>query len=387
MSGAVERVAIIGGGIGGLSAALALRGRGIDAQVYERGPSLSRVQMGGGLHLWTNAMKAMGQLGMADRMREMGEVLEDTVYLSWQGRQLAHWPVGEIGRTAGVPDVGVSRKDMHAVLAEAVGVDALHFGCLLTDVREDASGVVARFADGREELVDALVGADGIRSTVRGQLLGSTPPRFAGYTQWQTITTEGADLLPRGKEYIIFGPAKRAVLHHVGGGALFWTAVVYGPEGGAEQREGRKARLLQQFQGWMEPLEAAIAATPEEEISGFDICDRPPLKTWGTGRVTLLGDAAHPLTTNLSQGACLAMEDGVVLGRCLASAGEVQSSLREYERLRLARTTPFVKRSWRIAGMGGWKLQPAMAARDTIMKLVLGGPGLKEHRAFAASDP
>jgi 2-polyprenyl-6-methoxyphenol hydroxylase-like FAD-dependent oxidoreductase len=381
-------VAVIGGGIGGLSAAVALRRRGIDAQVYERAPNLERIQVGGGLHLWTNAMKALAQLGLDQRMRAMGTVIVDTDCRSWKGGLLATWPIGEIATSMGWPDVGVSRRDMHAVLAEEVGPDHLHFGATLTDFSDQDKGVLARFSDGREERYDALIGADGLRSTVRAQLLGSRPPRFAGYTQWQTVAPDAADLLPAGKEYIVFGPAKRAILHHVGGGALFWAAVVYGPEGGAAEMEGRKQRLLEQFRGWLDPLEAAITATPEDDIRGFDIYDRPPVAAWGEGRVTLLGDAAHPLTTNLSQGGCLAIEDGVVLARCLGDADshDAATALRAYESARIARTTRIVKRSWRIAGLGRWKHPAALALRDRLMSVVLRGPALKDHRRFAASD-
>jgi 2-polyprenyl-6-methoxyphenol hydroxylase-like FAD-dependent oxidoreductase len=145
---------------------------------------------------------------------------------------------------------------------------------------------------------------------------------------------------------------------------------------------------LEQFRGWLDPLEAAITATPEDDIRGFDIYDRPPVAAWGEGRVTLLGDAAHPLTTNLSQGGCLAIEDGVVLARCLGDADshDAATALRAYESARIARTTRIVKRSWRIAGLGRWKHPAALALRDRLMSVVLRGPALKDHRRFAASD-
>ena len=379
-------VIVIGGGIGGLATARSLQRAGVAVRVYERAPDLSRVQVGGGFHLWTNAMRALRELGLDDRAGEIGAPIERTEYRTKQGELLALWPVGELAREHGVPDLGVNRRDLHRMLAESLDEGTVELGRELTDFREEGDGVVARFADGSQARAAALVGADGLRSRVRAALHGPEAPRFAGYTQWQTTMEDPGDLLSAGTEQVVFGPASRAILHHVGGGELFWAGVIYGPEGGAmDQREGRKQRLLEHFLDWRSAIAAAIADTPEERIVGLDIYDRPPAKAWGTGRTTLVGDAAHAMTTNLSQGGCQALEDSVVLGRCLGGGGDVPTALRTYERRRIPRTRALVKRSRRVSEVGAWQRPAACAARNRVLGQVLSGPGLADHRKFVAA--
>lgn len=378
-------VIVIGGGIGGLASARALQRAGIEVRLYERAPDLSRVQVGGGFHLWTNAMRALRELDLVEQARAIGAPIERTEYRTKDGELLALWPVGELASEHGVPDLGVNRRDLHRMLAESLADGTVELGRELREFSEDGDGVVARFADGSEERASALVGADGLRSRVRAALLGEQAPRFAGYTQWQTTLPDPGDLLPGGTEQVIFGPASRAILHHVGGGELFWAGVVYGPEGAAvDQREGRKQRLLEHFLDWKSAISAAIAATPEERIVGLDIYDRPPAKSWGRGRVTVLGDAAHAMTTNLSQGGCQALEDAVVLSHCLRDGGDVPGALRAYEQRRIPRTTALVKRSRRVSEVGAWRRPAACAARSRVLSKVLSGPGLNDHKKFVA---
>ena len=139
------------------------------------------------------------------------------------------------------------------------------------------------------------------------------------------------------------------------------------------------------FLEWRGAIAAAISRTPEEQIVGIDIYDRPAAKEWGRGRVTLAGDAAHPMTTNLSQGGCQALEDSVVLARHLRGNRDVAAALRAYESERIPRTTALVKRSRRVSTLGSWERPAAMAARTTILGKVLRGPGLKDHQKFVAA--
>jgi 2-polyprenyl-6-methoxyphenol hydroxylase-like FAD-dependent oxidoreductase len=380
-----ERALIVGGGIGGLATAHALAGQGMDVLVFEQVSDVRKIQLGGGFHIWTNAALALRRLGLYDRVQAIGAPLEATEYRAANGRLLATWPVGEIAREHGVLDVGVSRQDLQALLVEAVGVDRIRLGARCTGFEQDGEGVRLRLADGREERGSLLIAADGLRSTIRAQLHGERAPRYAGYTQWQSLIPDDGYALPPRDERVLFGPGARAILHRVGGERLFWAAVLYGAEDGPVARAGRDT-LLERFAGWQEPVVAAIAATPPEGIARLQIYDREPLSSWGVGRVTLLGDAAHPMTTNLSQGACQVLEDAATLARCLRGGDGTVAALRSYEQMRIRRTSPIVRQSARIARVGALRNPLACALRNRMTALTLGGPALKAHRQFVATE-
>ncbi|HEV3071736.1 MAG TPA: FAD-dependent monooxygenase [Solirubrobacteraceae bacterium] len=380
-----DRALIVGGGIGGLASAYGLMQQGRDVVVFEQASDVRKIQLGGGFHIWTNAARALQRLGLYERVQAIGAPLDATDYLTADGRPLATWPVAEIARENGVIDVGVSRQDLQALLVEAVGVDRIRLGARCTGYMQDEEGVRLRLADGSEEQGALLIGADGLRSTVRAQLHGEHEPHYVGYTQWQSLIPDAGYALPPGAERVLFGAGARAVLHHVGGERLFWAAVLYGKRNGPEAKAGKEA-LLKRFAGWQEPLTTAIAATPEEQIARLQIYDRKPISSWGTGQVTLLGDAAHPMTTNLSQGACQTLEDAAVLTRCLGEGIDIEPALRAYEQARIKRTSPVVKQSALLARTGALRRPLACAARNRMTALTLGGPALKAHRRFVAAE-
>jgi 2-polyprenyl-6-methoxyphenol hydroxylase-like FAD-dependent oxidoreductase len=380
------RAIVIGGGIGGLATAVALRRAGVEAVLFEQQHDLRKIQVGGGIHLWANAMQMLARIGLDGRVSEVGAPIDRTEFRSWRGDQLASWPVGEIAAGVGTCDVGISRAELQRVLVEAQDEGSVYAGRRCTGFDQDESGVVARFEDGSEERGAVLIGADGLHSTVRTQLLGAEQPRYAGYTQMQTLVSDAAGLVPAGVERVVFGRGNRAVLHQVGANALFWAGALYGPEGDLVGRSQKKEMLLERFQGWAPPIEAAIDATPEAAIVAFDIYDRPPAARWSEGRVTLLGDAAHPMTTNLSQGGCQAIEDAVVLASCFGRAGpDVVQALRGYEERRIPRTSILVKRSHSIARVGRFRNAAVCAVRDRIAGVALGKMGLSDHRKFVAA--
>ena len=157
-----QRVILIGGGIGGLAAAIALRRSGIEAVVFERETDVLKIQVGGGIHLWTNAMRALQELGLADRIADIGVPIERTEFRTRGGRLLATWPVGEIAHEFGLQDFGISRAELQQLLVESQGDGVVRTGLICTGFEQDASGVTARFSDGSEERGSALVGADGL---------------------------------------------------------------------------------------------------------------------------------------------------------------------------------------------------------------------------------
>ncbi len=375
---------VIGGGIGGLAAAIALRQVGIEARVFERGHELERAQYGSGLFLWSNAIAALGRLGLAERVVAAGAPIYWFKEWTAGGDLLAVWPVGEMAREIGVPSVCIARSDLHPLMADALDDGVLTLDATCTGFAQDATGVTARFAGGREERGDLLIGADGIRSVVRGELLGPHQPRYAGYTAWRAIVPFAHARAAGDTFHETWGRGTRFIHYPVGRGRHYLSGFLALPEHAAEPAGGRRAMLLECFRDWPEPIVALIEAARDDDLHRTAIATHRPFRRWGEGRVTVLGDAAHPMTPNLGQGACQAIEDAVVLAACLADArasgDEISSALRTYEARRRGRTTSLMMRAWGIGMTGRMKHPLAVGLRDRISKVMFNTVALKQQR-------
>lgn len=357
---------IIGAGIGGLAAAIGLRHAHIDAEVYERAPELREI--GAALTLWDNAARALAQIGAGDLLGPISMPEIRGGLRAPDGRLL----VDMAGVASPEADSALSRvvhrADLQAAMLARIDPERIHFGKRLVALKQDGAGVTAEFADGSSARGDILIGADGIGSRVRAILHGERPARYAGYTAWRSVVPfEQARTLP-GETW---GRGLRFGQVPLGDGRVYWFAAQSVPAG-QRSPDGERAALLRLFGGWHAPIPALIAAAAEGDILRHDIADRPPLRRWGDGRVTLLGDAAHPTTPNLGQGACQAIEDAAVLARCLAGGGEPDASLRGYEALRIPRTSAIVRRSRLIGAVGQWSNPLAVASRNQLMRLAGG---------------
>jgi 2-polyprenyl-6-methoxyphenol hydroxylase-like FAD-dependent oxidoreductase len=254
---------------------------------------------------------------------------------------------------------------LQAVLRDALGPDALHLGAACTGFTQDDSGVTAQFADGRTARGDLLIGADGLHSVVRAQLHGGQPPTYVGYTAWRAVIPfDHARLTPG--ESSGYGPRFGQV--PISGGRVYWFATQNTPAG-QRSPDGEQAALRRIFANWHAPIPDLIRATPEALILRNDIYDRPPLRAWGQGRVTLLGDAAHPMTPNLGQGGCQALEDAVVLAACLCAAPAVPAALRAYEARRIPRTSAIVRQSRQAGQIGQWANPLAVRVREWLFRV------------------
>ncbi len=337
---------VVGGGIGGLTAAIALGRAGVEAAVFERAEELREI--GAGISLWSNAVKALKKLGVYDAIREAGGAELGGEIRSWRGERISEITADQLRSRFGDANLALHRADLQGALLAALPQGTVRLGAEFVGFAEDGAGVVARFTGEREERGDLLIGADGLDSSVRAQLFGRSTPRYAGYTAWRGIADVGYGLVPDELGLNLWGRGSEFGLVSIGRGRFYWFATRNAPEGEAESAAGRKREVLDLLRGWYEPARTAVEATEESRILRNDIYDRDPLERWGAGRVTLLGDAAHPMTPNLGQGACQAIEDAVVLARCLGDGGEVVSSLRLYEARRIPRTADVVRRSRRV---------------------------------------
>ncbi len=346
------RALIAGAGIAGLTSAIALRERGIEATVLERAGAAQEIQVGGCIHMWHNGMRGLQRIGVGDRLLELaGEaaVVDRAEFRTANGRLMYGWSVREIERQVGSPTFGVRRPDLHRVLLDAVEDGVVRFGETCEGFEQDGEGVRVRLASGEEERGDVLIGADGMRSALRAELPGATQPRYAGYVSWQAIARVGTDVVPVGLFRVLWGRGARFLFYRIGPEDVYWEGTFAAPAGGGEPVERRRQAVLERFRGWSAPVETIVGATEGEAITRADMYDRPTSKQWGAGRVTLIGDAAHAMTNALGQGANQAIEDAVVLAGRLADGADPADGLRAYEAERIPRTTKFASMSWSLA--------------------------------------
>jgi 2-polyprenyl-6-methoxyphenol hydroxylase-like FAD-dependent oxidoreductase len=273
-----------------------------------------------------------------------------------------------LAKRVGEVSVVVHRADLLAILRQSYGMAALALDKRCVGIAQDADGVTARFADDSIARGDLLIGCDGIHSVVRAQLVGDGAPVYAGYTAYRAVTRFDPARVQAG-EY--WGRGARFGIAPLSGGRVYWFATRNAPARTHETPEATQARLLATFRDWCAPIPELLAATDPAVILHNDIADRPPLTQWRVGRVTLLGDAAHPMTPNLGQGACQALEDAVVLARCLDGATDLDAALSAYEQQRIPRTSRIVQQSRRIGQIGQWQHPLACALRDTLTRHVL----------------
>ena len=338
---------IIGGGIGGVAAAVALQRVGVECDIFEQTEELREV--GSGLTIWANACQALEKLGAAVALLPLGSKVDRMELRTPNGRVLGATPLADLETRLGMPALVVlSRPNLLRELTRLADGRRTHCSARCVGVEEGEGRVVARFEDGRQAEADLLIGADGLHSVIRSHLHGNAKPRYAGYTCWRGFAICEAKALPLTMGFEAWGPGARFALYHCGPDRVFWYGTRNAPEASPDPADGRKAEVRRLFQNWHQPIPEAIEATPDTEILRNDIVDRVPLLHWGRGRITLLGDAAHPTTPNLGQGACQALEDAVVLADCLRRCGEVEPALRCYEQLRQRRTATITRDSWRI---------------------------------------
>jgi 2-polyprenyl-6-methoxyphenol hydroxylase-like FAD-dependent oxidoreductase len=340
------KVLVIGGGIGGLTAAIALRKRGIEADVYEQTATLREV--GAGISLWPNAVKALHYLGLGEKLRSISHENAEFVLRRWNGDVISRTATPELERRFGGGVVIVHRAELLDILAGAFGSERLHLGQTCSGFEEDTGRVSARFADGETVRADVLVGADGLHSVVRTCLGHRDRIRYSGYTAWRSVVRFDFSAIVPSETW---GPGKRFGIHPMKDGRVYWYATNNAPEGERDSNPHPKEKLLSLFKGWHDPIEALIRASDSTLLQN-DIYYRDPQTGWGRGGVTLLGDAAHPMTPDLGQGACQAIEDALELASFLQSGANVAAGLKRYEATRIPRTTSIVLASRRMGLIG-----------------------------------
>jgi 2-polyprenyl-6-methoxyphenol hydroxylase-like FAD-dependent oxidoreductase len=281
---------------------------------------------------------------------------------------------------AGCPGYVLHRGALHAAIAARVPADAVRTGAEVVSIEQGDGEVRVRLRDDPTPVAgDLLVGADGLHSVVRRHVLGDGAPRYAGETIFRGIADIALARPEISRE--LFGAGRRAAYYELANGRVYWWATAPLAAGTVVPQGARRAYLLDAFAGWAFGLPDVLAATAEDHILQNDIYDRPPARSWHRGRVVLLGDAAHPTTPNLGQGACMAIEDAVVLARTLVEANDVEEAFTRFHRRRARRTAQIVRMSWWWGRVGLWRHPALTRLRNALIRL---GPEGWMERAGAA---
>ena len=356
-------IGVIGGGIAGLSAALCLGRAGVDVQVFERAPEIR--EAGAGVSIWPNATRLLRDWGLLDRCVTLATPLSALEIRNRAGMVLLSTEM----QGSDAPTLCMRRPELLSILESQVPAEAIHVQHACTSVRDVGGQMEVTFAQRPPQRFDAVIGADGWRSTVRKYVAGpASEPVARGYACWRGISPLELPGLSLGKMGETWGPGRRFGILPIERGTICWYATA---NQSMSIPEPSNPRAL--FEGWPEPVGALIRSTPPEALIRTDAWDLPPLSRWCRKAAVLIGDAAHAITPNLGQGSCLALEDASVLSRLLGEHRSTEATFEAFARLRKRRIERIVALSRWLGRVGQLEGGRIVQGRDRLVPL-LGAP-------------
>ena len=322
---------VIGAGMAGLAAGIALRQAGYEVEIYEKTRKLRPA--GAGISLWSNGIKVLNKLGLGKEVAAIGGQMNRMEYLTHKGESLNDINLLPLMEQVGQRPYPVSRTDLQQMMLTAFGEADVKMGMRCVEVKQDADSATAIFEDGTTATGDVVIGADGIHSVVRSYLAGGKiESRYAGYVNWNGLVEASPDLAKNDVWVIYVGEGKRASMMPVGSDRFYYFMGCPKPLGTKVAPENIRAELKETFAGWAQPVQNLIEKLDPQELNRLEISDIDPLSNLAQGRIALVGDSAHATTPTLGQGGCQAMEDAEVLCRYLITTNiSVADALKRYE--------------------------------------------------------
>jgi len=338
-------IVIIGAGIGGLSAAIALQQSGHRVRLFDRVPQLTPA--GAAISIWPNGVNVLEKLGLGAAIKAVSGEMVAMSYSSQAGDLLTRFSLQPLYDTVDQRACPIARTALQQILLAGCGEQNVTLGVTCEGVEADADGVSVTFSDGQQITADLVVAADGTHSRLRNYVAGQDVAReYCGYVNWNGRIDAAEDLAPANEWTQFVGDHKRVSLMPMGNGQLYFFFDVPLAAGSPNQRENYREELRSHFSGWAAPVQRLIERLDPAIVSRVEIHDMAPIPSFVKGRVVLLGDAAHPMAPDLGQGGCQAMEDAWVLARCLAhDADDLGTALTHYDAARAERTAQIMQRA------------------------------------------
>ena len=377
---AVREVVIVGAGIAGLTAAVALDRIGVEVEVIERATALT--QAGTALSLWPNALAALDHVGLGRAVTGIGVEEPAGIGCRPDGHQIFRLDQSRLDRQLGMATQIVFRADLQRVLLEAAKHIPTRLRTSATSIAEDGSQAVVELSTGETLRANLVLACDGVHSIAR-EFVGNPAPRYRNRTSWRAVLEGSSDLAPAAR--LTVGNGQQFIVSPMGNGLVFWAADIGLPEGANAALVDKRAFLRAAFDGWHDPIGELIERTSEDQLVIADFYDSVPRRL-SAGPVVLLGDAAHPMTPDLGQGACQGIEDAVVLAACIDSAPDRATALARYESSRLRRVRTLVRDSRRIGRIATVRSPNLAAARDVATRHLPGWLNARLTARYASED-
>jgi 2-polyprenyl-6-methoxyphenol hydroxylase-like FAD-dependent oxidoreductase len=361
-----NKILILGGGIAGLTTAIALHRKNIDFTVYEAVPEIKAI--GSGISLAGNAMRVLEQLQVAEQVKARGHLITSMIIQDEKGHYISALDTRKFTREYGMYNVAIHRGALHEVVLGEIPPARIKTGKKAIGFVEKENTVVLKFDDGTEAEGAAVIVADGIHSAIRKQLLPDSTPRYAGYTCWRGIVENTWGIEDQAVE--AWGTTGRIGYVPIGDNKVYWFACKNAPYQDERMKQLSREALRRNFEIFAQPVPQIIEQTPIENIIWNDIVDLKPISRFAFNRLLLIGDAAHATTPNLGQGACLGIEDALAVGELLEHHENPVKAFEVFEQTRLKRAHFIVNTSYRVGKLAQVENRFLARLRNTLFRLL-----------------
>jgi 2-polyprenyl-6-methoxyphenol hydroxylase-like FAD-dependent oxidoreductase len=373
------KAAIVGAGIGGLTTGIALRNAGMDFEIFEASPVLQPV--GAGISMASNAMQVFQRLGIGEKIKNAGEEIIEAFGVDESFKIISKVRVKEkVAPLYGIGSYAYQRGRLQQTLLSEIDPKKIHLNKKLATLQQSKPKIILSFEDNSTVEADVVIGADGIKSAVRKNIFGEIPFRYSGQTCWRGMTNFSLPNNMKNHSYEMWGDQKglRFGFVQTWKDEIYYYTTFFTEANGKDTLGNVKKSLLQKYSRFGKiPIEI-IESTAEENIIRSDIYDIKPIPHWWNGRVALLGDAAHATTPNLGQGGCQAVEDALVIAKCLKENSSVEKAFEEYQTIRYAKALHVINMSWRFGSMINWGNPISRSLRNSLMRMMPESMAIKQ---------